>query len=163
MLQRIALLFTVAMFLPACSTRELPKFEKPIAKTQFQHVRTTAYTHSESDHIQYGRKNAIGTTLQSGPVISAAADWSRWPVGTVFRICETGQVCRVDDYGWALAGRNTIDLYKPSKTAMNQWGLRNVDIEILEWGCLDESLRILKPRAHHRHVKRMVDQIEDQI
>jgi hypothetical protein len=49
-------------------------------------VRTTAYTHDESDHIVYGVKNAIGTNLKFGNVRSAAADWSRFPVGTKFRI-----------------------------------------------------------------------------
>jgi hypothetical protein len=44
-------------------------------------VRTTAYTHDESDHIVYGVKNAIGTNLKFGNVRSAAADWSRFPVG----------------------------------------------------------------------------------
>ena len=46
---------------------------------------------------------------------SAAADWSRWPVGTTFKVLSTGQVYKVDDYGWALAGRNTIDLYMASR------------------------------------------------
>jgi 3D (Asp-Asp-Asp) domain-containing protein len=162
MLHRLILLAVVAMLFPACS-RSLPKYEKPIAKTQFQRVRTTAYTHTEADHLVHGRKTAIGTTLQTGPVASAAADWSRWPLGTVFRICDTGEVCRVEDIGWALSGRNTIDLYKPSRLAMNKWGLRNVEIEILEWGSLEESLRILKPRARHRHVQRMIEGIEEQI
>ena len=163
MLQRILLLCAIILSVSGCSTRKLPVFERPVAKTQFQHVRTTAYTHTEADHTPYGCQTAIGTTLQSGSVSSAAADWSRWPKGTLFRICQTGEVCRVDDIGWAISGRNTIDLYKPSRYAMNAWGLRNVDIEILEWGSLDESLRILKPRAGHPHVKRMINQIEDQI
>ena len=63
-------------------------------------VRTTAYTHSESDHIVYGVKNAIGTNLKYGMVRSAAADWSRFPVGTRFSIAsEPGIVYEVDDYG----------------------------------------------------------------
>src|SRR4029434_5495046 len=41
---------------------------------------------------------------------SAAADWARWPAGTIFRVLSTGQLYRVEDYGWALSGRNTIDL-----------------------------------------------------
>lgn len=160
MLNRLILALAIILTASACSTRKLPKYERPIAKTQHQRVRTTAYTHSEADHLKYGRKTAIGTTLQSG---SAAADWARWPLGTVFRISETGQTYRVDDIGWALAGRNTIDLYKPSRSAMNSWGVRNVGIEIIEWGSLENSLRVLKPRARFPHVKRMIDQIEDQI
>ena len=163
MLKRLFFSLVVILSASACSTRKLPKFERPLAKTQFQHIRASAYTHTESDHLQHGCQTAIGTTLQCGPVSSAAADWSRWPLGTTFRICDTGQLFRVDDIGWALAGRNTLDLYKPSRSAMNAWGLRNVEIEVLEWGSLEESLRVLKPRARFPHVQRMIDGIKDQI
>ncbi len=88
---------------------------------------------------------------------SAAADWSRWPAGTVFTVLETGDTYRVDDYGWALAGTNTIDLYKPSRGAMNAWGARRVTIQILEWGSDAESFRILRPRRKYRHVERMLE------
>jgi 3D (Asp-Asp-Asp) domain-containing protein len=124
-------------------------------------VRTTAYTHTEADHLQHGRSTALGGTLQSSNVRSAAADWSRWPAGTVFRIVETGELYRVDDYGWALAGTNTIDLYKPSRSAMNAWGVRGVTIENLVWGDVDRSLAVLKTRSKYRHVRRMIDQIQD--
>ena len=92
---------------------------------------------------------------------SAAADWSRWPAGTTFRILETGETYKVDDYGWALAGTNTIDLYKSSRSQMNGWGVRRVNIEVLEWGDADRSLAILRPRAKYRHIQRMIAQIED--
>jgi hypothetical protein len=62
----------------------------------------------------------------------------------------------VDDYGWALAGTNTIDLYKPSRAAMNRWGVRRVTIENLRWGNPERSLAVLRPRAKHAHVKRMI-------
>lgn len=126
-----------------------------------QSVRTTAYTHTESDHRQHGRSTALGTRLRSGAVRSAAADWSRWPVGTMFRIQETGETYQVDDYGWALAGTNTIDLYKTSRAQMNAWGVRRVTIENLQWGDADRSLAVLRPRAKHRHVRRMIDGLED--
>ncbi len=143
-----------ALFLSACETTSththttaLPKYEAPLAKRDFQNVRTTAYTHTESDHLPYGSHNALGGQLHaatgairraeytpraiavssddqadyrrasysgaalekfslketkttklvktkhgtkkvvvtSKPQIgSAAADWSRWPAGTVF-------------------------------------------------------------------------------
>jgi 3D (Asp-Asp-Asp) domain-containing protein len=149
------------LLVAGCASRPLPKYEKPIARTQFQAVRTTAYTHSEDDHRQYGRSSAVGSRLRSGSVRSAAADWSRWPAGTMFRILETGETYQVDDYGWALVGTNTIDLYKPSRSQMNAWGVRRVNIELLEWGGVDRSLAILRPRAKYAHVKRMISQIED--
>jgi 3D (Asp-Asp-Asp) domain-containing protein len=149
------------VLLAGCAGRKLPPFEKPLRPAPVQTVRTTAYTHSEKDHRKWGRKSAAGTELQRGEINSAAADWSRWPLGTVFRIRENGEVYRVDDYGWMLAGTNTIDLYKPSKSRMNQWGVRRVTIDILEWGDPGRSYALLKPRQKHRHVKRMVRQLED--
>ena len=221
-----------ALCLSACETTStsrhttaLPKYEAPLAKRDFQNVRTTAYTHTESDHLPYGNHNALGGKLHaatgairraeytpraipvngddpadyrrasySGPALekfslketkttklvktkrgtkkvvvtlkpqigSAAADWSRWPVGTVFRLISTGQVYRVDDYGWALAGRNTIDLYMPSRREMNSWGAREENIQILQWGSSEESLRLLQAHQGYRHIRRMVLELQGQ-
>src|SRR5437764_425276 len=148
-----------ALALASCSTRPLPKYEQPLPHTQHQTVRTTAYTHTESDHLEYGQQSALGETLQSGAIKSAAADWSRWPAGTLFRIEETGELYQVDDYGWALAGTNTIDLYKPTRQAMNAWGVRQVTIENLAWGDVNRSLSVLRGRSKFRHVHRMIDEI----
>ena len=91
---------------------------------------------------------------------SAAADWSVYPVGTVFQIEGTPNVYQVDDYGSALVGTNTIDLYKPDKDTMDEWGVRKVNIRVLKWGSFTKSLAIMKPRAKHDHVKKMVQRIE---
>jgi len=224
------------------STRALPAYEAPIAKTDFQNVRTTAYTHTESDHTQYGSRNALGGELHAaGPAIrraenvrqaraistdnddtdvinisssdtklekfsvdkpkkgtrvtttvtttrvtktakpplitrggkravavsskpprigSAAADWARWPMGTTFRLLSTGQMYRVEDYGWALSGRNTIDLYMANSRDMNTWGARQEPIQILRWGDPRESLQILQSHSEHKHIKRMVLELQ---
>lgn len=157
---RWLIVIVVILFLPGCGGRALPRFEKPLKRAGVMKVRTTAYTHSESDHKRYGSRNALGTDLKCGTINSAAADWSRWPAGTVFRIAFTGEIFEVDDYGWALSGTNTIDLYQPSRSEMNEWGVRRVTIEILHWGDLKDSYRILKPRSKYRHIKRMVRQME---
>ncbi len=200
------LLAVVAFSLGACTTsRPLPPYEPPLARTGFQNVRTTAYTDSESDHREYGNRTALGSVLHAAPVPnvpraipvtengrrrrgssyqtvayvsrlqpfrgpgndappqlygSAAADWSRWPAGTIFRIVSTGQLYRVEDYGWALAGRNTIDLYMATPQAMNGWGVRQELIEIVQWGDPAESLRRLAPHTRYRHIKRMVLELE---
>ena len=157
-------LATLALLTAACSSpRPLPKYQKPIARTRIQTVRTTAYTHTEDDHVQYSNRNALGGCLQCGAINSAAADWSRWPAGTVFRIRETGELFRVDDYGWALAGTNTIDLYKPSRAAMNAWGVKHVTIENLQWGDPHRSLAILRQRSGYRHIRRMIGEMEDRM
>lgn len=222
-----------ALVLTACETTStrtsrtspLPKYETPLVKRDFQNVRTTAYTHTESDHRQFTNHNALGGKLRAAsgairraeytpravpvnmddqsdyrrasytpeavqpfsleprrttkivktkhgkkrvtvvtkPQIgSAAADWSRWPAGTVFRLLSTGQVYKIDDYGWALAGRNTIDLYMPTRRAMNAWGAREEGIQILRWGDPNESLRLLQRHTGYRHIRRMVLELQGQ-
>ena len=165
----------------------------------------TAYTHTESDHVAYGNRNALGGQLKAAsrgvqsaaytagssrslesylaprkkkvtkyvktkrgrkkvvvteyvrPTVgSAASDWSRWPVGTYFRLLSTGQIYKVDDYGWALSGRNTIDLYQATRSDMNRWGVRREPMQVLKWGSPSESLAVLTPRQHHKHIRRMV-------
>jgi 3D (Asp-Asp-Asp) domain-containing protein len=202
-----------------------------LAKTDFQNVRTTAYTHTESDHREYSNHNALGGELHAaGPPIhraenalraipvsesddigvrrgsnpgvvlqpfsmdeasttsrvrtttrvtkttrpvkratavatarvigSAAADWSRWPMGTTFRLLSTGQMYRVDDYGWALSGRNTIDLYMANSRDMNTWGARQETIQVLQWGDSQQSLQFLRSHQDYKHIKRMVLELE---
>ena len=236
--------FVAIILLSGCetsgvSTRALPAYEAPIAKADFQNVRTTAYTHSEADHTQYGARNALGGELHAaGPAIrraenvrqaraistdnddtdvinisssdaklekfsmdnpkkakhvattkvttrvtkttavvarggkravavskparigSAAADWSRWPMGTTFRLLSTGQMYRVEDYGWALSGRNTIDLYMSNRSDMNSWGARQEPIQILHWGDSQQSLQVLQSHTEHKHIKRMVLELQ---
>ena len=202
----LPVLFAVvlALSLGACGTsRNLPVYERPLARTDFQQVRTTAYTHTEADHEAYGNRNAMGGILHAAappfvpraiPVASAAnrsqrsgyqpiayvspsqpflgdrlsdqiygsaaADWSRWPAGTIFRVVSTGQLYRVEDYGWALAGRNTIDLYMATPRDMNNWGARPELIQIVLWGDPQESLRHLAPHTKYRHIRRMVLELE---
>jgi 3D (Asp-Asp-Asp) domain-containing protein len=131
---------------------------------QIMMVRTTAYTHTESDHVHYGRKSAAGNTLKYGShVRSAAADWSKYPLGTRFMIEGLPYEYVVDDYGSALVGTETIDIYKPEKGTMNRWGVRNVPIRVLEWGSFEESRKILDERKHVRHadhVREMLHEIE---
>jgi hypothetical protein len=122
----------LAILFAGCAERSLPVYEPPLPRSQFMKVRTTAYTHTEPDHLRYGKSNAIGTT---------------------------GQIYQVDDYGWALSGRNTIDIYCPSWAEMNNWGVRRVTIQILRWGDPWASYRILRPRSDYAHVRRMLAEI----
>ena len=224
--------FIAIIFLSGCGTtqRALPAYEPPLVKTDFQSVRTTAYTHTESDHREYSNRNALGGELHAaGPPVhraeavpratlayevpraipvsesgsyspqlqpfsmeerqttartikrptktsrgvkravavsrppqigSAAADWSRWPAGTVFRLLSTGQNYRVEDYGWALSGRNTIDLYMATPNDMNRWGVRQELIQVVQWGDAQESLHRLVSHTKYRHIRRMVLELE---
>jgi 3D (Asp-Asp-Asp) domain-containing protein len=120
-------------------------------------VRTTAYIGSRHGAAQ----NANGSQLKSGHLNSAAADWSRFPLGTKFNICGTDKMYVVDDYGPALVGTNKIDLYMPSRRDMRHWGVRKVTINIIEPGSYDRSLALLKPRKHMPYVRRMVKVLEE--
>ena len=123
-------------------------------------VRTTAYTCSEDDHLIYGSKNATGTTLRyNDKVRSAAADWSFYPVGTTFRIKGLPYLYVVDDYGSALTGTGTIDIYKPSKEIMNVWGRRNVELTIVQWGSFTRSAELLSQRTSFDHCRKMLANI----
>ena len=124
-------------------------------------VKTTAYTHTEKDHVKYKVASAVGTPLKYGTVRSAAADWSVFPVGTVFKIEGDPHLYEVDDYGSALVGTNTIDLYKPTKSDMVAWGARKVNIEVVKWGSFSKSLAIMKDRERASgRVRAMVQRIE---
>jgi len=123
-------------------------------------VRTTAYTCSEDDHLVYGSKNATGTALRyTNSVRSAAADWSFYPVGTTFRIKGLPYLYVVDDYGSALLGTGTIDIYKPSKDVMNLWGRRNVELTIVQWGSFTRSAELLSQRTKFDHCNKMLANI----
>ena len=236
-LRRLALAvlaaFIAIVLLTACGTTRhaLPQYEPPLARNDFQNVRTTAYTHTEADHREFTNHNALGGELHAAgppihraenvvraipvdavkdvevrrvsnsgatlqpfsleesrtttrvtttrhitkttrgvkraiavvkppPIGSAAADWSRWPMGTTFRLLSTGQMYRVDDYGWALSGRNTIDLYMANQRDMNSWGARQETIQILQWGDSQQSLQFLQSHQDYRHIKRMVLELE---
>jgi 3D (Asp-Asp-Asp) domain-containing protein len=149
----------------AAASKPKDKHQMPVYSFSERHrvVRTTAYTCSEADHIQYGSKNATGTYLQfSNKVRSAAADWSFYPVGTVFRVKGMPQLYVIDDYGSALTGTGTIDMYKPTRTMMNQWGRRNVEISIVQWGSFERSAQILKDRTKYSHCRQMLANITRQ-
>jgi 3D (Asp-Asp-Asp) domain-containing protein len=151
---KFLILSSLAVFAAGCATQPpltTATSARPHGK-RVAKVRTTAYTHTEGS----GGRNAIGKRLSGGKVRSAAADWSRWPLGTKFRIVDTDEVFQIDDYGSALVGTNTIDLYKTNRLAMNKWGVRSVDIDVIEWGSTEKSLAVLAPRAHTRCVHEMI-------
>ena len=76
---------------------------------------------------------------------------------------ETGKVYEVDDYGSAMVGKDKVDLFHTSYRDVYRWGVRTVTLEILEWGCPEKSLTILRPRSRAPHVRRMVEALEDKV
>lgn len=158
----LAVVFAVACILAGCAERSV--VQKPLSAVEaanshlgrMSKVRTTAYTRAEKG----GSQNALGTYLSGRRVMSAASDWSVFPVGTRFRIVSTREEYIIDDYGPALVGTNTIDLYKPTKLEMKRWGVRNVDIDVLQWGSEEKSLQVLGPRAKHASVQKMITALQ---
>src|SRR5438874_8278661 len=145
----LTLAASAACLIVGCATQSKPTLT---SGRRVQNVRTTAYTHTEGGGVH----NALGSYLSGRQVMSAASDWSRYPLGTRFRIATTSEEFIIDDYGTALLGTDTIDLYKPSRLDMRRWGVRHVDIDILQWGSEEQSLKVLAPRVKHSCVRQMV-------
>ncbi len=123
-------------------------------------VRTTAYTSSEDDHLIYGDQNATGTVLRYNDRIrSAAADWSFYPVGTTFRIKGLPYLYVVDDYGSALLGTGTVDIYTPTKDIMGLWGTRTIEMNVVQWGSFTRSAELLSKRTKYDHCRKMLANI----
>ncbi|MGC6425540.1 MAG: 3D domain-containing protein [Akkermansiaceae bacterium] len=131
----------------------MPTYKKD--RTRHRVVRTTAYSHMEMEVGAPWKKNAVGTYLKYGRVRSAAADWSRYPVGTRFKIKGLPYTYVVDDYGSALVGTNTIDVYNPTIRSMKRWGTRRAEITVIQWGSLERTVNILHGRRAHQHCRRM--------
>ena len=154
----LTIVLAVGCILVGCAAQSVA--QKPLAAVEaanshlgrMSNVRTTAYTRIEKG----GRRNALGKYLSGHHVMSAASDWSRFPLGTRFRIVDTKEEFIIDAYGTALIGTSTIDLYKPTKPEMKRWGVRNVDIDILQLGSEKQSLKVLGPRAKHQTPRRMI-------
>lgn len=159
---KIFSLGALACFVASCEAPQKTSFGPRMGPTSIMgsrriaNIRTTAYTHTERG----GRRNAIGTRLSGSNVLSAASDWSHFPLGTRFQVVGTKDQYVIDDYGGALIGTNSIDLYKTSRSAMRAWGVRRVDIDILEWGSKQQSLKVLAPRKKNRLVRRMIAALE---
>jgi len=131
----------------------MPTYESHSNRTRY--VRTTAYSHMENEVGAPGRMNAAGGILKYGSVRSAAADWSVYPLGTSFRVKGQPHTYVVDDYGSALVGTNTIDIFKPTLRSMHHWGTRTTEITVIQWGSFERSARMLKGRYRHDHCRQM--------
>ena len=153
---KLALTITIAAFFIGCAEQQPSRLVQASSVHRVSNVRTTAYARGEGG----GQRNAVGHYLSGREVMSAASDWSRFPLGTRFRVAGTNDEYIIDDYGTALIGTNTIDLYKPTRLEMKRWGVRHVDIEILQWGSREQSLKVLQPRKKHPTVQRMIAALE---
>lgn len=132
-----------------------------IDRYRTRYVRTTAYSCAENENGGiYGNKNCLGGRLKYGKQIrSAAADWSIYPVGTKFKIKGLPYTYIVEDYGSALVGTNTVDIYHPNLRTMKRWGTRKVELTVVQWGDYERSLKILRKVKRYRHCRKMYNNL----
>jgi 3D (Asp-Asp-Asp) domain-containing protein len=93
-------------------------------------VKTTAYsTDLVSINVPKWRDNRTATNkrVRRGFV---AADWRVFPPGTRFFIPGYGEAV-VEDRGGAVKG-NHLDLFVETRTEALEWGIRDIDVYILE-------------------------------
>ncbi len=143
--------------LPSSLYNQKDKYGSPtyaITDTK-RYVRTTAYSDQENEPGAEGNLNAAGTVLKYGKIRSAAADWSRYPLGTTFKLKGLPHTYVVDDYGSALVGTNTVDIYHPTLKLMRKWGTRNTELEIIKMGDWKRSERLLRGRRGFSHCAKM--------
>lgn len=125
------------LLLAACGTTP-PYSDPPPSRDVYQKVNVSAYAGA-------GEATAKGSRYQAGSISSAAADWSRFPAGTIFRVLATGELYEVDDYTEDVVGRNAILLFKPRATDRTE---RFVTIEIVSWGSpKDSAVRLRADRS----------------
>ena len=64
-----------------------------------------------------------------------------------------------------MVGKMKVDLFTPSTKAMNSWGVRNITMEIIEWGDFRKSLALLSTRAgaHYSHIRKMIASLRAQV
>jgi hypothetical protein len=116
-----------------------PVYEEPLARDIYQKVNVAAYDGATSGNGD--NATARGTRYQRGSISSAAADWARWPAGTLFRVLATGELYEVDDFTDDIVGKNTLLLYKPG---VPNSGTHFVTIEVIRWGSPHDSAVILQ-------------------
>jgi len=125
-------------------------------------IRVTAYCPQEKDHIKYKNESAAGTTLIKGR--SIAANWADFPVGTIIRFNNNNYT--VEDYGSYVLKQHslpTIDLYVSNKREMKNWGVREMEAEIIQIGDYEKSAKILKNRLKYKHCMLMYSRIQEKL
>jgi hypothetical protein len=151
---RILLLLSIFAMLCGCAGQG-SRYEEPLPRATYQKVNVVSYAGAAGDGA-----TARGTRYQSGSISSAAADWARWPAGTLFRILATGEIYEVDDFTDDVVGTNTILLYKPASATMPGAGPRFVTIEIVRWGSPHDSAEILRQQKSSTSKKILVELLQ---
>lgn len=116
-------------------------------------VTTSAYTHSED--TRWWKWTAVNGTVKynngtdpNNP-ISCATNWAKYPPETKLLI--DGKYYAVHDYGsFVTEYPNRIDLYVPTKWAVNSWWLKKKDITVVQMGDFNKARKILSEPARQK-------------
>jgi 3D (Asp-Asp-Asp) domain-containing protein len=144
--------FLAILTLAGCATSQSGD-EPPLERDVYQKLNVSSYAGAASEPGS-AAVTARGTRYQSGSISSAAADWARWPAGTLFRVLATGEIFEVDDYTDDIVGKNTILLYKP---AIPNPGTHFVTIEVIRWGSPHDSASMLRQQKSSTAKKILVE------
>ena len=106
--------------------RRLIEMDNKNIKGRQMKVKATAYTGSPAEGGEY---TYIGTKCREGYTI--AVDPKVIPLGTRVYIPQFGQVFVAEDTGSAIKGRK-IDIFMNSYKEAIKWGIREIDIIILD-------------------------------
>jgi hypothetical protein len=52
-----------------------------------------------------------------------------------------------------------VDIYTPTKEIMGQWGTRNIEMTVVQWGSMTRSADLLSKRTGYNHCKVMLANI----
>jgi hypothetical protein len=157
-MKAIPVLWTAAFLSAAAPMFAARDIDKQIGQ-RIEKVQTTAYTHGAAREWhpwqlkRHWRAPEVRRAQRCGGGLVALA------LGDTFSVVETGREYIIDHVGGAIVGTNTIELFKPNSRAMQRRGVREVTIEILEWGSLEESLEILMDRRKSRPAGNMVERL----
>lgn len=132
--------------------------------TLLHSVTTSAYTHSEDP--RWWKWTAINGTVQyndgtnPNKPISCATNWAKYPPGTKFFI--DGKYYAAHDYGsFVTEYPNRIDLYVPTKQAVNTWWLKKKNVTVVEMGDFNKARSILSEPTRQKlpFVRQMLRQL----
>ena len=150
--------FLAILALAGCASSQ-SGYEEPLARDVYQKVNVGPYAGAASEPGAPA-VSARGTRYQSGSISSAAADWARWPAGTLFRVLATGELYEVDDFTDDIVGKNTLLLYKPSTAALSNSGTHYVTVEIIRWGGFPASASLLRQQKSSTAKKILAELLE---
>ena len=124
-----------------------------------------AVPRSTSEPPRTPRRRQAGATMRSGNGFATEKSTAPRPTGRGIPSAQNSgsstpaRCFRSTTTAARSSARTPSTSYKTSRLRMRDWGVRYVDICILEWGSPQKSLEVLKPRACKHRVRVMIDSL----